>query len=188
MWFFEEEEDETIALTNDELDNILSSADITEEVVEENPISIEEEIPQQEGQLIDKEDIIDYGVDKEEKSSEAPEETPTEEIELELPEEETEQSEEIELELPEEQPGGAEDLELPETELELEETTAETTEEAPEETSEEALLETSEEIEPETSKKEDEHAGEAGMVTRLEAFVDLLNAKKEKKKNGNGRK
>ncbi|MHA1786110.1 MAG: hypothetical protein ACTSVY_15845 [Candidatus Helarchaeota archaeon] len=34
----------------------------------------------------------------------------------------------------------------------------------------------------------DEHAGEAGMVTRLEAFVDLLNAKKEKKKNGNGRK
>ena len=34
----------------------------------------------------------------------------------------------------------------------------------------------------------DEHAGEAGMVTRLEAYTDLLKAKKERKKNGNGRK
>ncbi|NHI94656.1 MAG: hypothetical protein EAX96_19345 [Candidatus Lokiarchaeota archaeon] len=34
----------------------------------------------------------------------------------------------------------------------------------------------------------DEQAGEAGMVTRLEAYVDLLKAKREGKKNGNGSK
>ena len=32
----------------------------------------------------------------------------------------------------------------------------------------------------------DEHAGEAGMVTRLESYVDLLKNKKEMEKNGNG--
>ncbi|MHA1377182.1 MAG: hypothetical protein ACTSRG_02260 [Candidatus Helarchaeota archaeon] len=34
----------------------------------------------------------------------------------------------------------------------------------------------------------DEHAGEAGLVTRLEAYIDLIKAKKEKNKNGNGSK
>ncbi|MHA1309373.1 MAG: CoA protein activase [Candidatus Helarchaeota archaeon] len=34
----------------------------------------------------------------------------------------------------------------------------------------------------------DEHSGEAGLITRLESYVDLLKNKKEKKNNGNGRK
>jgi hypothetical protein len=42
--FFDEEEDETIALTGDELDNILNTADFTEEVAEsEQPVDIVEE-------------------------------------------------------------------------------------------------------------------------------------------------
>jgi len=42
--FFDEEEDETIALTGDELDNILNTADFTEEIAEaEVPIDIEAE-------------------------------------------------------------------------------------------------------------------------------------------------
>jgi hypothetical protein len=48
--FFVEEEDETIALTGDELDNILSTADITEETGEET------ETP-------DDQDLIDFPVD-----------------------------------------------------------------------------------------------------------------------------
>ncbi|MHA1146020.1 MAG: hypothetical protein ACTSRW_14855 [Candidatus Helarchaeota archaeon] len=34
----------------------------------------------------------------------------------------------------------------------------------------------------------DEHAGEAGLVTRLEAYVELLKQKKERKQHGNGSK
>ena len=32
----------------------------------------------------------------------------------------------------------------------------------------------------------DEHSGEAGMVTRLESYIDLLKNRKEKRNNGNG--
>ncbi len=43
--FFDEEEDETIALTGDELDNILNTADFTEEIAEaEQPLDLESEI------------------------------------------------------------------------------------------------------------------------------------------------
>jgi len=41
--FFDDEEDETIALTGDELDNILNTADITEEAAEDTSLSVEEE-------------------------------------------------------------------------------------------------------------------------------------------------
>jgi hypothetical protein len=63
--FFDEEEDETIALTGDELDNILNTAEITEEIAEstETPedIVMEEsslDMPEPE-RLIDKDDLIE---------------------------------------------------------------------------------------------------------------------------------
>ena len=42
--FFEEEEDETIALTGDELDNILSTADFTEETVAESEVPDDQDV------------------------------------------------------------------------------------------------------------------------------------------------
>jgi pilus assembly protein FimV len=72
--FFTEDEDETISLTGDELDNILNTADITEETVEETeapddgdilglsqPLdgpSIEEAMAPEEGLLMDRDDLI----------------------------------------------------------------------------------------------------------------------------------
>lgn len=67
--FFVEEEDETIALTGDELDNILNTADITEETVEES------EVP-------DDDDLIDFPVD--DSSMELNEELPVEESDSDL--------------------------------------------------------------------------------------------------------
>ncbi|HEB12014.1 MAG TPA: hypothetical protein ENI06_12470 [Spirochaetales bacterium] len=63
--FFDEEEDETIALTGDELDNILNTAEITEEIAEspEAPEDISTEDSsvdiQEPERLIDKEDLIE---------------------------------------------------------------------------------------------------------------------------------
>jgi len=63
--FFDEEEDETIALTGDELDNILNTAEITEEIAEsteapENIVMEESSFEMQEPErLIDKEDLIE---------------------------------------------------------------------------------------------------------------------------------
>ena len=60
--FFEEDEDETIALTGDELDNILNTADITEQTgqstasPEDNDLLLEEEEGDQ--SIIDREDIL----------------------------------------------------------------------------------------------------------------------------------
>ena len=42
--FFDEEEDETIALTGDELDNILNTADVTEEAADKPEITLEEQL------------------------------------------------------------------------------------------------------------------------------------------------
>jgi len=63
--FFDEEEDETIALTGDELDNILNTAEITEEIAEsteapEDIVMEESSFEMQEPErLIDKEDLIE---------------------------------------------------------------------------------------------------------------------------------
>ena len=65
--FFNEDDDETIALTGDELDNILNTADITEEQAIETEslenaeeLSLDEEVPEAESQdLIDQPDILD---------------------------------------------------------------------------------------------------------------------------------
>ncbi len=63
--FFDEEEDETIALTGDELDNILNTAEITEEIAEsteapEDIVMEESSFDMQEPErLIDKEDLIE---------------------------------------------------------------------------------------------------------------------------------
>ncbi len=65
--FFNEDDDETIALTGDELDNILNTADITEEQAIETEslenaeeLSPDEEVPEAESQdLIDQPDIVD---------------------------------------------------------------------------------------------------------------------------------
>ncbi len=60
--FFEEDEDETIALTGDELDNILNTADITEQTgqstasPEDNDLLLEEEEGEQ--SIIDRDDIL----------------------------------------------------------------------------------------------------------------------------------
>jgi hypothetical protein len=70
--FFEEDEDETIALTGDELDNILNTADITEHTGQSTAVSPEdgdlvtEEREQAEQPIIDREDVI---FDEEDKSS-----------------------------------------------------------------------------------------------------------------------
>ena len=55
--FFDEEEDETIALTGSELDNILQTAEITEEEAEQSAAAIEE--PES---LTEKDDILSFGV------------------------------------------------------------------------------------------------------------------------------
>ncbi len=120
--FFAEDEDETIALTGDELDNILNTADITEEtgeptvVPEENDLLLEEprvEESADAGRLIDREDVIE--LDDEPKASRA--ETTKEELDLveeeiafdDLPESETESLDEIAIEIPESEPVAAEE-------------------------------------------------------------------------------
>ncbi len=58
--FFDEEEDETIALTGDELDNILNTADFTEEIAEaEEPIDIEAEALAAESTEIQESSLLD---------------------------------------------------------------------------------------------------------------------------------
>lgn len=67
--FFAEDEDETIALTGDELDNILNTADITEQtgqstvVPDDSDLVVEEEPRAQAESLVDRPDIIDLNED-----------------------------------------------------------------------------------------------------------------------------
>lgn len=67
--FFEEEDDETIALTGDELDNILNTADITEETVEAAEAPDDTDLLEMEDitedKLVDQEDIIPLDADVE---------------------------------------------------------------------------------------------------------------------------
>ena len=112
--FFEKGEDETIALTGDELDNILNTADVTEEVeIPEQIVETPEEVqPPAEGQ----EEIMELGsLDLE--AEEAPaEELTLEDTELSLEELEPSGAEEQSIEIdiggksPEEQPSVAEAL------------------------------------------------------------------------------
>jgi pilus assembly protein FimV len=117
--FFEEEEDDTIALTGDELDNILNTADITEEAAEEaaeEPAAEADLVEAEEaGPISDRGDIVAY-----EEPSTAPDlaAEPVEELEevtdldLELPE-----TAPAELELAGEAGALAEVEELPALEL-----------------------------------------------------------------------
>jgi len=58
--FFDEEEDETIALTGDELDNILNTADFTEEIAEaEEPLDLEAETMAQEPAALEDTGLLD---------------------------------------------------------------------------------------------------------------------------------
>lgn len=57
--FFEEDEDETIALTGDELDNILNTAEITEGTAEPEAL-----IPDEPDTLLGKPDLLDYTGEK----------------------------------------------------------------------------------------------------------------------------
>jgi pilus assembly protein FimV len=58
--FFDDEEDETIALTGDELDNILNTADFTEETPEvEEPLELETEALPPEMPFAEKPDLLD---------------------------------------------------------------------------------------------------------------------------------
>ena len=131
--FFDDEEDETIALTGDELDNILNTADITEEI--DKTSSLSEEVALSEGdELTLDESTEEEGLEEVEAAEE--------EISLELPEEELE-SLELEEETEVEEGPGLEDevisledgtvsLELPEEE-ELEDAEAAEIAEAAEE-------------------------------------------------------
>jgi len=58
--FFEEEEDDTIALTGDELDNILNTADITEEAAEEPAAEADLAEAEELGPISDSGDIVAY--------------------------------------------------------------------------------------------------------------------------------
>jgi pilus assembly protein FimV len=58
--FFEEEEDDTIALTGDELDNILNTADITEEAAEAPAAEVDLAEVDDAGPLSDQGDILAY--------------------------------------------------------------------------------------------------------------------------------
>jgi len=58
--FFDDEEDETIALTGDELDNILNTADFTEEIAEaEQPLDLESEILPPESSSLESASLLD---------------------------------------------------------------------------------------------------------------------------------
>lgn len=58
--FFDDEEDETIALTGDELDNILNTADFTEEIAEaEEPLDLESEILPPESSSLESGSLLD---------------------------------------------------------------------------------------------------------------------------------
>jgi pilus assembly protein FimV len=67
--FFEEDEDETIALTGDELDNILNTADITEQTgqstvsPEDSDLVLDEVVSEDPAALVDLPDIIDLDGD-----------------------------------------------------------------------------------------------------------------------------
>ncbi len=123
--FFDEEEDETIALTGDELDNILNTADITEEVAEDTSLSGEEE-PSEIEEALEVPETLD--IDLGEADLEAEEVLPSieepSELDIELPEAEGELAtpdiedieelgldEEFTLELPEEE--SSEEISLP---------------------------------------------------------------------------
>ena len=129
--FFDEEEDETIALTGDELDNILNTADITEEVAEDTSLSVEEEssaiteeleIPTIEDDIEELGGEISVGEELLELEGE--------EITLELPEEEG--PEEIPLPIEAEGPLETEEVELPVMEELLDEAEDTTVAESPE--------------------------------------------------------
>lgn len=68
--FFGEDEDETIALTGTELDNILETAEITEEQAATPPTEPQE--PQHEEPLMEKEDVLDYDLLETETDEEEP--------------------------------------------------------------------------------------------------------------------
>ena len=174
--FFDEDEDETIALTGDELDNILNTADITEEGTQDSSLAEED---------LDMEDLS---------APEAEEAEETEEISLELPEEElgeAEETEELSLELPDEDlfapeeapTEGSETEELPSLESEgisLEipeeepsEAEAEEAEEVSLELAEEAVEELGEDI-PELDELEESPAEEAEELESAEGAEEEI--------------
>jgi len=160
--FFDEEEDETIALTGDELDNILNTAEITEEIAEstEAPEDIAmEEISlamQEPERLIDKEDLIEL---------EGTELDEVDEIEINVPEESGEApvpEETLEDEL-EEIPAIEDELE------EIPELAEESLEEIP------AIEDELEEI-PELAEEPLEEVSEAPVPEESEAAIKELTA------------
>jgi len=189
--FFEEDEDETIALTGDELDNILNTADITEQtgqstvLPEDNDLLMEEEEAEGES-IIDRDDILleeepletetmdldegDLSLDESLADIASVTEEPTEELSLEV---ETPSGEEDLLDLPEEEEivledlGEAEDLGAAE-DLDLAEVTAESAEVAEFETEEKgAAEETTFELDEELDLSQNE-------MNDLEESQDLL--------------
>ena len=116
--FFNEEEDETIALTGDELDNILNTADITEETVEEDSLSADKAPSDEQEITLDLSEVEtaemehpglgETGGGDEEISLESLGEG-AEEISLDFLEEE-ETGEEISLEIPEEEEPALEEI------------------------------------------------------------------------------
>ncbi len=127
--FFDEEEDETIALTGDELDNILNTADITEEVAEDTSLSVEEESSAITEELeipTIEDDIEEFGgeisvgeelleLEGEEITLELPEEEGPEEIPLPIEAEDLLETEEVELPVMEELLDEAEDTTVAES-------------------------------------------------------------------------
>lgn len=122
--FFAEDEDETIALTGDELDNILNTADITEETgeptaVPEEPELVSETSAPEIESLIDKDNILE--LEEEPSFVTAPTiELDEEEIPIEIPEEEIVLEELSEPEPAPQEPEGLERIEdLDEIEIAL---------------------------------------------------------------------
>jgi len=110
--FFAEDEDETIALTGDELDNILNTADITEEtgeptaIPEDSELMMEEAAPEPD-RLIDKDNILEI---EDEAPAPARATATEEEVPIELPDEEIVLEDLSELEPEEPEPITEEDI------------------------------------------------------------------------------
>jgi len=111
--FFDEDEDETIALTGDELDNILNTAEITEEVAEAAPVEESmdlTEIPEESSTAGPQEDLL--GLEPAESLQEAGAESAVEELPSEL------ELEDLSAELGAPKSGSASAEGLPELDLE----------------------------------------------------------------------
>jgi hypothetical protein len=176
--FFEEDEDETIALTGDELDNILNTADITEETGEgttlaeegdlllqpqDSSLEIAEEIPTERGDIISTEEAR---VPVIESAKPEAEEDILDEIEIDIPEEELSLDEPAEAE---------EEIALEESEISLELPEIEDIEEEPASSlSEEPLTEDLTALEEEISADIDQIAsGESLEEEIAEEELDL---------------